>query len=120
VDTDAGVSDMSDALAASEGFGVPDWGITLGDNATPISATLSFSFVNHIDENDVDGEHWSGTNTTPKAELSIELLGIPTSVTVAALETDMTGWTVLTNGPADDNQALDRFLITAERYFTLT
>jgi len=115
----SGVADVSAAVPASAGFGVPDFGITLGDNSTPISASISIS-LNHIDENDADGEHWSGTNTTFKVDMSIELLGLPTSLTVAALESDMTGWTVDSNGGSDNNQSLDHFTITAHRYFDLT
>jgi len=111
-------SDMSTAIPAGAGFGCPDFGLTLGTDATPISATLTFS-LNHIDEQDADGEHWVGKNTTPRCELSLETLGLPTSQTVAAIEGDLTGWTVDTNGPADGNQELDRFIITAHRFFDI-
>ena len=115
----AGVSDVSTAVPASAGFGVPDFGITLGTDSTPISASLSFS-LNHIDENDADGEHWVGTNTTPRAELSMEFLGLPTSVTVAAIETDLgAGWLVDSNGASDGNQELDHFTLTAHKHFDL-
>lgn len=115
----SGVSDVSSAVPAGAGFGVPSYGLTVGADSTPISSSLSFS-LNHIDENDADGEHWVGTNTTFRAELSLELLGLPTSVTVAAIETDLTGWTVDTNGGSDGNQELDHFTITAHRFFDLT
>lgn len=115
----AGVADVSAAVPAGAGFGVPDFGLTVGADSTPISASIAFS-LNHIDENDANGEHWVGKNTTVRAELNLELLGLPTSQTVAAIETDLTGWTVDTNGPADGNQELDRFIITAHRHFDLT
>jgi len=118
--TDAGVSDVSAAVPASAGFGVPAFGVTVGSDATPISATLTINWRNHVDENDADGEHWSGKNTGPQATLSLEFLGLPTSQTVAALESDMTGWTIDTNGPADDNSQLDRFLLTAHQNFSIT
>ena len=114
-----GIADVSGAVPASAGFGVPDFGLTLGDNSTPISASISFS-LNHIDAQDADGEHWVGTNTTFRAELSLELLGIPTSITVSQIETDLTGWTVDTNGGTDGNQELDHFVITAHRFFDKT
>ena len=119
VTTVCGIADVSDAVPASAGFGVPDFGLTVGDNATPISASISVSY-NHIDAPGADGEHWVGTNTTFRAEMSLELLGIPTSITVAAIETDLSGWTVDTNGGNDGNQELDHFTITAHRFFDLT
>ena len=73
--------------------------------------------MNHIDAEDSDGEHWVGTNTTFRAELTLEIRGIPTSQTVAAIETDLTGWTVDTNGASDGNQEFDTFNITAHRWF---
>jgi len=113
-----GVADVSAAVPALAGFGVPDFGLTVGDNSTPTSASISFSY-NHIDAPGTDGEHWAGTNTTFRAELSLELLGIPTSITVAQIETDLSGWTVDTNGGTDGNQNLDHFVITAHRFFDL-
>ena len=94
-----GVANVTSIVPTGSGFGVPAlaFGIVLGTDSTPISATLAFS-LNHIDELDSTGEHWVGTNTTVRAELSIELLGIPTSTTVAALEAGMSGWTVDSNG----------------------
>jgi len=103
-------------VPASAGFGVPTFGLVVGDNATPISASLAYS-MNHIDEPDANGEHWVGKNTTFRVELNIETLGLPTSQTVAAIETALSGWTVDTNGPADGNQELDRFIITAHRHY---
>jgi len=117
--TGLGVSNVSAAVPASAGFGVPSFGLTVGANSTPISASITISH-NHIDENDANGEHWVGINTTFRAEMSLELLGLPTSQTVAAIETDLAGWTVDTNGPADGNQELDRFVITAHRFFDKT
>jgi len=109
-------ADVSAAVPASSGFGVPNFGLTVGANSTPISASIAFS-LNHIDENDADGEHWVGTNTNFRAEMSLELLGLPTSQTVAAIETNLTGWKVDTNGSNDGNQELDHFVITAHRHF---
>ncbi len=117
----AGVANVTSIVPAGSGFGVPAaaFGVVLGTNSTPISATLAFS-LNHIDELDSTGEHWVGKNTTVRAELSLELLGIPTSTTVAALEAGMTGWTVDSNGGTDGNQELDHFVITAHQNVDLT
>jgi len=109
-------ADVSGSVPASAGFGVPTFGLVVGDNATPISASLAYS-MNHIDEPDANGEHWVGKNTTFRVELNLETLGLPTSQTVAAIETALSGWTVDTNGPADGNQELDRFIITAHRHY---
>ena len=117
--SDAGVANVSSAVPSGAGFGVPDYGLTVGTDSTPISSTLSFS-LNHIDEPDAAGEHLVGKNTTVRVEMSLELLGVPTSVTVAAIESDLTGWTVDTNGGADGNQQLDTFNITAHRHYDLT
>lgn len=114
-----GHADVSAAVPASAGEGVPDFGLTLGTDATPNSATLTFS-SNHIDREDTDGAHWAGKSITFRAELVFGILGIPTSVTVAAIETDLTGWIVDTHGPDDSNSDFDGFNITAHRHFDLT
>ena len=118
--TDAGVADVSAAVPASSGFGCPDFGITLGTDATVISASLTINWRTHVDEDGADGGHWAGKNLGPQATVSIEILGLPTSQTEAALETAMTGWTMDSVGPADDNATLDRFMITAHQYFSMT
>lgn len=117
--TTQGVADVSGAVPASAGFGVPDFGLTLGTDATPISASITIG-LNHVDANDANGEHWVGKNITYRADLTMELLGLPTSQTVAAIESDLTGWTVDTNGPSDSNSEFDKFAITAHRFFDLT
>lgn len=113
-----GYADVSAAVPAAAGFGVPTFGVTVGSNATPIRASIRFS-MNHIDKADTAGGHWVGKNTTPTAELSMEFEGMPTSQTRAALETDLTGWTVDGCGPSDSNQDFDKFAVTAHRYFDL-
>lgn len=113
-----GRADVSAAVPASAGFGVPDFGLTLGTNATPISASLVFA-GNHIDQNDADGEHWVGKTTNIRADLTLDIEGLPTSQTVAAIESDLTGWTVNTNGGIDSNQEFDTFSIAAHRYFDI-
>lgn len=113
-----GRADVSAAVPASSGLGVPNFGLTLGVNATPVSATVTFT-MNHVEREETTGDHWVGKNITPRAELSLEILGLPTSQTVAAIESDLTGWTVDTNGPSDANQDFDTFAITAHRHFDL-
>ena len=61
---DLGYADVSDflpheateAFNAWDGFGVPDFGVTLGSDASPSSATATFT-MNHVDQTDEDGQH---------------------------------------------------------------
>jgi len=90
-----GYADVSDflpheageAFVAWDGFGVPDFGVTLGDNASPSGASVTFS-MNHVDQMDESGDHLVGKNITPRCELSMDFIGVPTSNTASALETD--------------------------------
>lgn len=94
-----GYADVSDFLPHEtgesfmnwDGFGVPDFGVTLGTAATPSSATVTFSFGGHPEKNDPDGDHFVGKNITPRCELSMDFEGIPTSNTLAAIEIDLNG-----------------------------
>lgn len=79
--------EVAEAFAAWNGFGVPDFGVTLGDNASPSSATVSFA-MNHVDQVDEQGQHLVGKNITPRCELSMDLSGIPTSNTTTLLDAD--------------------------------
>ena len=115
-----GYCDVSstDVIPAGAGFGVPDWTIVMGANATPISATVAFS-GNHIDREGADGNHWHGKTTTYRAELTLTTEGVPTSITVAAIETDATGWTVDSINATDGNQDFDGYVFTMHRFFDL-
>jgi hypothetical protein len=104
---------------AWNGFGVPDFGITLGSNASPASATVSFT-MNHIDTNDENGDHLVGKNTNPRCELKMDFEGIPTSNTAtlieadfAALAGDMLNALVDNADKSDANSAFDTFSFTA-------
>jgi hypothetical protein len=113
-----GYCDASAAIPAGSGFGVPDWGITMGDNATPISASVVFS-GNHIDREGTDGNHWEGKTTTYKAELTLTIEGVPTDITATAIEADATGWTVDSINATDGNQDFDGYVFALHRYFDL-
>lgn len=113
-----GYCDASAVIPAGSGFGVPDWGITMGDNATPISATVSLS-GNHIDREGTDGNHWQGKTTTYRAELTLSIEGVPTDITVAAIEADAAGWTVDGINATDGNQDFDGYIFTLHRHFDL-
>lgn len=80
-------SDIAGIFPAS-GFGVPSFGVTTGD-AAQISASLAVN-IDHFDFPDADGTHLHGDNTkNVKGNLSISFIGIPTSQTEVAIETDV-------------------------------
>jgi hypothetical protein len=93
-----GVADVSDfmphevaeAFNGWDGFGVPDFGITVGADSSPASASVTFT-MNHVDVMDEQGDHLSGKNITPRCELSMDFVGIPTSNTATLLEADFDG-----------------------------
>lgn len=80
--------EVGEAFEAWDGFGVPDFGLTVGTDASPSSATVTFS-MNHVDTEDEGGDHLVGKNITPRCELSADFEGIPTSTTDTAIETDL-------------------------------
>jgi len=104
---------------AWDGFGVPTFGVTVGDNASPSGASVTFS-MNHIDTNDENGDHLIGKNITPKCELKMDFEGIPTSNTAALIEADfgaMTGDMLVplvdSTDSSDANSKFDTFSFTA-------
>ena len=97
-----GRADVSDFLphAATEafllwdGFGIPRnaagteaYIVTTGANSAPQSVTVTFS-MNHVDQIDETGAHLVGKNLTPRCEISMDFIGVPTSNTAALLEGD--------------------------------
>ena len=93
-----GYADMSDifpheateAFVAWDGYGVPNFGVTLGADSSPSGASVSLS-MSHIDQMNESGAHLVGKNITPRAEVSMDFVGIPTSNTAALLEADFDG-----------------------------
>jgi len=129
-----GIADVSDFLPHEvaeafkdwSGFGVPDFGITLGANATPKSATATFE-LNHVDQTDGDGAHFVGKNTTPKCSLTMDFSGIPTSNTDTLLDADyaantngMLGCLNDTDAENDTNTDFDSFALTAHAFKDLS
>ncbi len=125
-----GRSDVSDFLPHEateafngwDGFGVPDFGITVGSNSSPSSATVTFS-LNHVEADDEAGDHLVGKSITHRCELAMSFEGTPTSSTAAALETDfgantndMLSPTVDNIDTADSNSAFDTFGFSAHAY----
>ena len=107
-----GYADVSGAVPASSGFGVPTWtGQTTGADCEIISATLTFS-LNHVDREGAAGNHFVGKSVTVKAELTIEAVGTPTT----ALPT---GWYTVSSGPSDSNQDFDTWTGTWEKWYDL-
>lgn len=124
---DIGHADVSDffphetgeAFEDWDGFGVPDFGITIGANASPSSATATLT-MNHVDTEDSNGDHLVGKNITPRCELTMEFQGIPTSNTAALIQADLRA---NTNGmldvivdsveSSDSNSEFDTFSFTS-------
>jgi hypothetical protein len=79
--------EVGEAFEAWDGFGVPDFGVTLGADSSFASASVTFS-MNHVDQMDEAGDHLVGKNITPRCELSADFVGVPTSNTAALLEAD--------------------------------
>jgi hypothetical protein len=82
--------EVAEAFKDWNGFGVPDFGITTGANSSPNSATATFS-MNHVDQMDEAGKHLVGKNITPRCELTMDFIGVPTSNTPTLLEADFDG-----------------------------
>ena len=82
--------EATEAFISWDGFGIPAFGITVGTDASPASASVSFT-MSHVDQTDETGAHLTGKNITPRCELSMDFSGLPTSQTAAALETDFGG-----------------------------
>ena len=108
-----GYADVSAAIPASAGFGVPTLtGQTIGTDASPVSLTITFN-MNHIDKIGADGTHFTGKNLTCTAELSEEFEGTPSGA-------EATDWTTDSKGGADSSENNDTYTYTAHRYFDLT
>jgi hypothetical protein len=106
-------SGTGDLIPSPAGFGVPTWaGMTLGTNSTPVSAALTCT-MEHLDRMDEGGDHFVGRNLTPKAELTLEFIGLPSVIA-------LTGWTIDSEGPSDSIDDPDSYAITAHRYIDLT
>lgn len=121
-----GYSDVSGALPDGvgesfenwNGFGVPDFELTVGADAAPTGSTITFT-MDHKDAEDEQGNHFTGKNISPKAELSMDFSGIPTSNTLSAIETDLSApvdapvWNALTNDTNNSNEEFDTFALSA-------
>ena len=77
------------SVIPQDGFGVPDFGITLGSNCSPFSASLTIS-IEHFDVNDSDRTHIHGENTEKvSCTLDMVFTGVPTTIDEATLETEL-------------------------------
>jgi len=81
--------ELTEAFKSWDGFGIPDFGIAIGDDAAIASCSIAFSFGAHPDPMDQNGDHLIGKNLTPKCDLNMSFVGIPTSNTRALIEADL-------------------------------
>jgi len=118
-------NDTGEAFDGWNGFGIPDFGITLGE-AAPDGGSVSFSFGSHNDKTDDQGDHLVGKNLTPKCELSLDFVGVPTSNTKALINIDLAANTEAMLGAVcdsvatnDDNLEFDTFSCVIHAYPSL-
>lgn len=118
-------ADIGEAFENWDGFGVPDFGITVGNDASPASATVTLS-LNHVDQMKEDGTHLVGAITTPRCELSMDFSGVPTSQTIAAIQSDLranagvwSGAYVDSIDSGDSNSDFDTFSFVAHNHTDL-
>ena len=111
ISVDIGSADVSAAIPASAGFGVPSLpGVTLGTDASPSALSISFS-LEHKPAQGSDGNHFTSSNTTFKADANAEYLGVPTTLE------PVTGWTTDSYDTPDSNEEHDSAAWTGHRYF---
>ena len=114
--------EVAEAFNGWNGFGIPDFGVTTGDDSSPSSATATFT-LNHVDQTDEQGDHLVGKNITPRCELSMDFTGTPTSNTKTLLNAD---WAANTNtmlgavtdsvASSDSNSDFDTFALTGHAH----
>lgn len=108
------VADVSAAVPADSGFGVPTLsGVTLGTDAAATSLTINFS-NNHIMATDGAGDFFVGQNISFMASADAEYTGVPSSYTAP------TGWTRDSSTAADANEGFDTSSWSGHRYFDKT
>jgi hypothetical protein len=112
--TSIGAADVSAAVPASAGFGVPAIpGVTLGTDASPISFTITFSLDHKMAEGS-DGNHFTSNNITFEATGAVEYVGVPTTYYSAIIPT---GWTTDSYTETDSNDDFDAASWNGHRYF---
>lgn len=127
-----GYADVSDflphepgeAFAAWDGFGVPEFGLgSDGEGAT--SATVTFSMT-HVDQIAQDGSHLVGKNITPRAELSMSVVGDSSALSASAVQSSLLANTNTMGGVLvdsfdvnDSNSVFDTWAFTAHSHFDL-
>jgi hypothetical protein len=107
-------------LVPQSAFGVPDFGITMGSNASPVTAVFNAAH-GHADVYAEDGTHEYGDNTKELTYgLEMGIAGTPTSSTEVLLEADLavTNFSVKVNSLAElkDNTKFTSFAFIAEGY----
>jgi len=118
--------EVGEAFASWDGFGIPaDYDITTGTDSSASSASVTFA-MNHVDQIDETGDHLVGKNITPRCELSMDFVGIPTSNTQALLNADfaaatndMLGCVWDSDDSNDSNSDFDTFALTGHAHTDL-
>jgi hypothetical protein len=118
--------EVAEAFNGWDGFGVPDFGIAIGADSSPSSATVTFSFGAHNDQIDESGDHLVGKSITPKCELTMDFAGVPTSNTKALLNIDfaantnsMLGAVTDSVADSDGNTEFDTFSLVGHAFTDL-
>ena len=113
ISADIGNSDVSAAVPAGAGFGVPELaGVTLGTDASPTSLTLTFN-LDHKATEGADGFMFTTKNITPEVTASAEYVGVPTTIE------PVTNWTTDSYENTDANDDFDAASWNGHRYFDL-
>jgi len=118
--------EATEAFISWDGFGIPaDYDITVGANSSSSSASVTFA-MNHVDQTDENGDHLVGKNITPRCELSMDFVGIPTSSTDTLLNADFAAATndmldAVTDSvdSSDSNSDFDTFSFAAHAHTDL-
>jgi len=111
--TGINAADVSAAIPASAGFGVPTLaGVTLGDDATPESLELRFS-CQTVTAKDAAGDHFASQNIRFRAEATCNYVGIPTTYT------SVTNWITDDYEESDDAEQFQGAAWSGHRHFDL-
>ncbi len=109
VDGTLNTYNVSGALPAAAGLGVPVLIVVTGD-VSPVRATVTFEIVNHIDKIGADGTHFSGQNMSCRCAISVEYEGLVTGQTAG-------DWLNILVAENKVNTDTPTSTLTAEQYF---
>ena len=99
-------------ITLAKAFGATDFmGGTAGDNASCIEGSINIS-VEHVDQNDADGDHLVGENYGGKIEARSTWAGVPSVPAVA-------GWDVTVVTTTDENTGFQKTVVTGVKALAL-